>query len=245
MINIVLIDDEEIIVEGLSKIIYNIGNQYKVIAKYSDSIEAWNYIKNNWNKIDLIITDIRMPKMNGLELIEKIHKICPEMVCAVLTGFDEFEYAKEAIDLCVVSYLLKPVETKELKKLLQRLVISKKEDVKNEKLAAGSLSKEIVFLKNEIETNYKEFDIDVAAQQIGLSKEYLLRMFKKGLNINLSEYLTDVRIIQAKKLLKSVNAYKVYEISEMVGYTDFVYFSKLFKKKTGMTPKDYRKNINE
>lgn len=241
MWNIVIVDDELMIAEGLAKLIRSIGEEYQVVKIFADPIESYAWLKENLKQIDLVITDIRMPRMNGLELIRKLHGLRPDLLCTVLTGFSEFQYAKTAIDLGVVCYLLKPVETQELRGLLQRLVMTDKNADAAANITASGLSRETLCMKQEVETNYRNFDMETLVQRLQLSRDYLFRLYKRETGRNLVDYLLDVRIQKAKELLMQPGKYKVYEVSELVGYTDYAYFSKLFKKQTGVTPKSFQK----
>lgn len=241
MWNIVIVDDERMIAEGLAKLIRSIGEEHQVVKIFTDPLESYAWLKGNLRQIDLVITDIRMPQMNGLELISKLHRLRPDLLCAVLTGFSEFQYAKTAIDLGVVCYLLKPVETQELRNLLRRLVMTDKNAGAAANITTSGLSRETLCMKQEVETNYRNFDMETLVQRLQLSRDYLFRLYKRETGRNLMDYLLDVRIQKAKELLMQPGKYKVYEVSELVGYTDYAYFSKLFKKQTGVTPKSFQK----
>lgn len=241
MWNLVIVDDELMIAEGLAKLIRSIGEEYQVVKIFADPLEGYAWLKENLKQIDLVITDIRMPQMNGLELIRKLHRLRPELLCAVLTGFSEFQYAKTAIDFGVVCYLLKPVETQELRNLLQRLAMTDKNADAAANITTFGLSRETLCMKQEVEANYRNFDMETLVQRLRLSRDYLFRLYKRETGRNLVDYLLDVRIQKAKELLMQPGQYKVYEVSELVGYTDYAYFSKLFKKQTGVTPKSFQK----
>ncbi|WP_123041176.1 response regulator [Cohnella candidum] len=119
MVKVVLVDDEERIRMGLAKLIAQVGPEYEVTGLYAsgpelladlDAIEA-----------DLLITDIKMPNMNGLDLLDKLSALKPAWKLAVLSGFDDFAYARQALRLGVEDYLLKPVDTGELAQLLRKV----------------------------------------------------------------------------------------------------------------------------
>lgn len=241
MWNLVIVDDERFIAEGLAKVIRHIGEEYQIMGIFGDPMEAYTYIREQYKQIDLVITDIRMPQMSGLELIQKIHRLRPDLLCAVLTGFSDFQYAKTAIDIGVVSYLLKPVETAELRKLLHRLVLTDKNADAKVNITSTGLSRETLCMKQEVENNYRNFDMEVLVSKLQLSRDYLFRLYKRETGRNLMDYLLDVRMQKAKEFLMQPGKYKVYEVSELVGYADYAYFSKLFKKQTGVTPKNFQR----
>ena len=241
MWNIVLVDDETRIVNGLTKIITRIFDHFHVIAKFNDSEEAYVWLQQNYSYVDLLITDITMPKLTGLDLIQKVRKFAPHLPCIILTGYAEFEYAQQSITLGVIEYLLKPVDTEKLSNLLNRLILNQPATFDNSVVLRSSLSREVLFIKNEIEKNYQNFDISIVADKLLYNKEYLSRIFKKEVGITISNYLTDIRLEQARRILEKPGEYKIYEACRMVGYEDQIYFTKLFKKKYNITPKEYQK----
>ncbi|WP_058302334.1 response regulator transcription factor [Gorillibacterium timonense] len=119
MLSIIVVDDEERIRLGLAKLIEQAGEDYQVIGIF----ESGNELLENLERMepDLIITDIKMPQMSGLTLIERIKELRPNVPIAIVSGFSDFEYARQAIRLGVEEYLLKPVETEELTGLLERV----------------------------------------------------------------------------------------------------------------------------
>ncbi|MEO3946910.1 response regulator [Gorillibacterium sp. CAU 1737] len=119
MVTIVVVDDEERIRLGLAKLIEKAGEPYRVIGIFESGFELLEQLEEL--APDLIITDIKMPKLSGLELIECVKQARPEASIAIVSGFSEFDYARQAIRLGVEEYLLKPVETEELNSLLDRV----------------------------------------------------------------------------------------------------------------------------
>ncbi|MUT65164.1 response regulator [Paenibacillus sp. NEAU-GSW1] len=119
MIHIAIVDDEERIRLGMAKLISQIDEKYKVIASYSSAYEMLANLSGL--KVDLVITDIKMPNLTGLELIAKAKEARPDIFYAILSGFDDFTYAREAIRQGAVDYLLKPVDKSDLKRLLDKV----------------------------------------------------------------------------------------------------------------------------
>lgn len=239
MIRIVLVDDEEHILRGIKKLVQRSGTQYQVIGAFDSSLRALLFLKEN--RADVLITDIRMPELDGLALTEQAQKLQKNLHCIILSGYSDFGYAKNAIRLGVAEYLLKPVDDAELKQTLER-VIEHDEDrqMQSRYYIKSDVSREIAYIKKEIETNCASFHLDICAEQLGKSRDYLAKLFRKEVGISIKDYLKEIRILRAKELLQGVHSYKIYEISELVGFTDTVYFSKQFKEVTGMTPKEYQ-----
>ena len=239
MINIMLVDDERVIREGLSLIINALDSSYKIIAKVTNGSEALELMHTF--PPDIVITDIKMPVMDGIELIERMQEKFPEIKKVVLSGFDEFEYVRQSMKCGAVDYLLKPVNESELADLLEELcaVISKEKGLDTPATAENEnyLIKQI---KSYIEQNYQEeMSLTSVAKVVNVNSNYLSVMFKNQTGESFVDYFTKVRIEKAKKLLKDVRL-KTYEVGEHVGYKDAAYFSKVFKKFVGMSPSEYR-----
>ena len=156
---IVVVDDDKIIRLGLTKIIKRLFEQHEVISDFNNGAVALEYLRDN--KVDLVITDIKMPIMTGSELIEKSAKELdnPPMF-VVLSGYDEFTYVRDTMKSGAFNYLLKPIKQEELKKVIEEVEVKIKENKKQDKLLSKSIEvlkrdffKHILF--SNVETNYK------------------------------------------------------------------------------------------
>ena len=239
MINMVVIDDEPKVRNGLNRVFKGRYNEEIEIVPFASAIEALEYL--DINPVDIIITDIKMPKMNGLDMIEKIREKNNEVEIIILSGYSNFEYAQKAIELNVKKYLTKPTNTRELFSIVDS--IKKELDLVIEELdfIESSHPNLIISIAIEyLENNYnKKLSLKEISEELFVSPNYLSRLFKKEMDINLFDYLQQYRLEKSKELLNNLN-YKVYEISEMVGYGDTKYFSNIFKKAFGLTPIEYR-----
>lgn len=117
MYHVLICEDEPLIGLGLQKIIREFNFPVQKIDYFENSLEAYQYIQKN--AVDIIITDIQMPHLNGLDFIQKVKRMYPDMQCIILSGYSDFSYAQSAIKLGVVDYLLKPIDKGELQKLLE------------------------------------------------------------------------------------------------------------------------------
>lgn len=200
---------------------------------------------------DLVISDIRMPKMDGIQMAEKIIERFPGTKVIFLTAYNEFEYARQAIRIGVSDYLLKPFQDGELEGAVQRLLhlhpgvpastteleqslipLKTKEEISN-RYVQTALS--------YIEEHFPDtdFSIGALAESMGVSEGHISRLFKAETDLSINNYLTKYRIKKAMDFLKDVQV-KVYEVAEKVGYQDIAYFSNTFKKLVGRTPSDYQ-----
>jgi two-component system, response regulator YesN len=117
---VMIVDDEEMIRRGLEKILGKMGLDIEVVGSYGNGMEAWNYLSRLDDRgLDVLITDIKMPMMDGLKLAEKMEGKPVSLI--VLSGFSEFEYARRALRSGVVDYLLKPVDKSLLREALQKI----------------------------------------------------------------------------------------------------------------------------
>ncbi len=128
---LIIIDDENLVLEGLKTLIQRYNSLIKVTC-FNDVDSAFFYVQTN--KPDIVISDIQMPKLNGLELCEKIKELCSAEII-IISGFENFNYAKKAVELGVLNYVLKPIDQKEFIKVLQNAIlrINKKKTAENKK----------------------------------------------------------------------------------------------------------------
>ncbi|MEK5161829.1 response regulator [Paenibacillus macerans] len=119
MLRIAIVDDEASIREGLGKMIGRESGRFVVDGLFSNGQDVLDYLGEA--DLDVIVTDIRMPVVDGLELSKQVKAIKPEIRCIIMSGFKDFEYARQAIRYSAVDYLLKPIDKKQLFALLYAL----------------------------------------------------------------------------------------------------------------------------
>lgn len=210
---------------------------------------------------DIVVTDIRMPGMDGLGFITELGSrffasgiAVPEFI--ILSGFSEFEYARSAIRLGVSEYLLKPVSDDDLRAALIRAkdrILFKSERNRTVKTlfaeygtgegtgdgkppADGYVEATVRILKDRY---IQGVTIEDVAAEIGLSAGHLSRLFKQETGYTFVDYLMHVRVKRAAELLRDPTV-KIYEVADLVGYSDARYFAQVFRKLTGLTPKEFR-----
>jgi two-component system, response regulator YesN len=349
LIKLVIVDDEKMIREGLASTMPWNDMGVEVVGTAGNGLTALEIIKDK--KPHIVLTDIRMPKMDGLQLLKTISEENLKIKVVMLSGYDEFSYAQQAIKYGASDYILKPINAEELEKLIRRLVQTFTEEVfedlayikskksievellqyitairsTNRDIAISSLNKileklraqalvhdqyhklymEIIssvlhaldedgmkhagklreeYLKSfidllntangddlmewlysftdkvseyikenkgdtysnvikkameYIEEHYnEELSAQKVAEAVYLSPNYFSHIFKKIRKESFTDYLNKIRVEKAKALLSN-NLYKVYEVSDMVGYSDYKYFSSVFKKIVGVSPTQY------
>lgn len=250
MYKVLIIDDEVFIREGMKQIIpwKELGCEF--IGEAQNGEEGVEKIVKLMP--DIIISDIRMPKKSGLEMIDEIKSINKNMQVIILTGFREFEYAQQAIRLGVLRFLLKPSKIEEIKEAITSAVVNldklPKREVENllNEHTYKEIDKPQYLVKQAIEyiNQYynQKLDLQTVADQLYVSTWHLCKVIKKQTGTNFVDLLNNARIENAKRMLLESNI-KIYEIAEDVGYADTAYFSKIFKKITQVTPNEYRNKM--
>ena len=246
MIRVMIVDDERFVRRGIIQETDWELIGCEVVAEAANGTEA--LLKAREVKPDLVISDIRMPEMDGLELGEKLMELYPEIKLIYLTAYSDFEYARKALRVGASDYLLKPFEDGELEGAIQKLVhfeaIQEKEkepDILGLKDKSEVGNKYVLEAIEYIEKHYKdpEFTLAALAESISVSDGHISRLFKAETECSINNYLTKYRIKKAMELLKDVKI-KVYEVADLVGYQDIAYFSNTFKKLVGKTPSEYQ-----
>lgn len=250
MLSVLIVDDEKLVRSGIVMGIDWASLGCAVVAEGSDGEEGFNAAMK-YNP-DLIICDIRMPKMDGIEMVTKLRSEGNNAYTIFLTAYSDFTYAQNAIKLGASDYILKPFKDGELENAILKIrdkidrdYISKTQLRKNsilneDNVKKDSVSKYVSDALYYIEKNYSNTNISVKliSESLGLSESHLSHIFKKETDYTINSYITRYRIRAAIDMLRS-GKYKVYEVAEMVGYKDITYFSTTFKKITGTSPSDY------
>lgn len=247
MLRLMIVDDEPIILEGIRDMIEEENTPFGKIILANDGIDALEKI--DYFQPDLIITDIHMPGVDGLELIRQAqHKKVKRFI--ILTGHDVFEYARKAVQLQVVDYMLKPVNQQELAELLKRIALVLLEEKQHEleslslnDLTASPQNENISLMKAFIDTNYmKDISLPDVAANLNLHPSYVGQIFKRETGDTFVKYLNQVRIDKAKQLLEGTKDIPLEKIAKCIGYDNIRTFYKVFRKTVGITPGEYRKS---
>ena len=250
MYRILIADDEPIERMVISKKINNLFQDQFEIFQAENGREAVSVHEENM--CDIALLDIEMPGINGIEAAEQIRKINKQCCIIFITAFDEFLYAKGAIRVRALDYLLKPCNDEELANALYEAVriLDSKQEVTAEEAkhtynenASGKLVIIAEEIKNYIEKHYKdELGIQDVAGVLNYSEAYFCKIFRQCFDKSFTTYLMEFRIGKAKELMMDLR-YNIKDIGTEVGYRDSNYFSKIFKKAEGMTPTEFRQRV--
>lgn len=242
MYSIFIADDEAWVVIGLKKLIEKSGLPFKVIGEANNGVTTLEEIEKK--RPDVLFSDIRMPGINGLELLEEMRRRGIEIKTIFISGYAEFEYAQKALELKAYDYLLKPIEQEQLNKVLERIKkdFSADTDRSFELDAKEEVSITIIHqIVGEIQERYTEnITLTDLAEKYGISISHLSSLIKNELKLPFSEYITARRIQKAKELLRD-ESLSIAQVAEQTGYNDYFYFTRVFKKSTGISPSKYRK----
>ncbi|MEH7303826.1 response regulator transcription factor [Neobacillus drentensis] len=244
MYNLVIADDEYEIRHGLVNYFPWEEVGFEVIGKASNGVEALELISKG--NVDALLCDISMPKMTGIEVIKDIYLQQSDVMTVFLSGYQEFHYAQEAIKYGVKNYILKPTKFSDLmeafsqiKKELDQRIPRKAERVLGHRNIDGEDDPIIFKIKDYVKTNFKSASLEDAAQTVYMNPHYVSKYFKQKTDENFSDFVFQVKMEEAAKLLKTMK-YKAYEVSEMVGYSNAKNFTRAFRKYFGVSPKEYR-----
>lgn len=244
MLKILVVEDEEIIRKGITLAVDWAALDCQVVAEAANGREGLEQVKKTGP--DLIITDLKMPKMDGLEMLQALREGGCQAHVIILTAYDTFAYAQQAIRLGAVDFLLKPFHDGDLEEAVARLQRRFPEEKKPPQTRLPPVNRNIQsrYIREAMdymEANYPDSGLSVGqiAAQLGLSEGHLSHLFKKEAGCTVGNYLTRCRIQHAMALLEE-GKWKVYEVAELCGYRDLPYFSGTFKKLVGMSPSEYQ-----
>lgn len=258
---LLIADDEKTIRNGLLSLPWaDIG--IEEVYQAENGLAAKEILKEK--RIDIVISDIKMPGLSGLELAEYIKECSMDTAVVFLTGYSDFEYARKAIRNQVCDYLLKPIRTKDILETVERVIETlkrkryKAEVVRKYEAATGSLdlgeqmawlfqraNRQTMEILQDMAVNYaKEISLNSLAEKYHFSAAYLSRMIKKETGYSFSNILNSIRLTAAVRLMNQENA-KIHFICGLTGFSDQKYFSQVFKKTFGCNPGEFRRQGKE
>ena len=247
MIRLLIVEDEEIIRKGLVCSIDWLKHDIGVLeaANGAEGLAAIRSLRP-----EVVVTDIKMPIMDGIEMLERAAGEGFDFAAVILTSYGEFDYAQRAIKVGVADYLLKPVDEDQL----LASVLKAKEQIESRRAAqrpelplsgelfpAGPCSEYVEAAVARIKSRYREkLSLEETAAELDVSPSYLSRKFKDELGRTFLDLLNMYRVQRAVETLAGANA-RVGEAAELNGFTDYKHFCAVFKKYTGLAPTEFIK----
>ena len=244
MLKVLVVEDEELIRKGIILTVDWASLDCMVVGEAANGEEALEAVERFHPS--LIITDLKMPRMDGIELLHRHREQGNRAYVIILTAYDSFTYAQSALRLGAVDFLLKPFHDGDLEQAIRNLQqrMTAESTAPTPSFPApkkGDKSRYVLEAMDYIGTHYNDPGISVAsiAQHLGVSESHLSHIFKRETDYTLLNYLTRFRIHKAMELLRNCRA-KIYEVAEQVGYKDITYFSATFKRVAGVSPSEYQ-----
>lgn len=213
----------------------------EVVGEAASGIEAINIIDGLLP--DIVFVDISMPFMNGIEFTKVATERYPDLMIIVLTGFDDFEYARQCVCLPVVEYMLKPIVRQEVVEVLTRVKgILDKRNISAQEAGPDISTSAIEQIERFLQENFTDSSLNLTsvAQQFGFNPSYLSRKFKQETGVSFVEFLMKCRMEKAKTLAGTNR--KMFSAANEVGIPDPNYFGRCFKKYTGISYSEYVAN---
>ena len=254
MYKILLAEDDSALRYVYSKMKTWMEHGFEIAAEASNGRAALELLEKQ--HFDLVITDIRMPLVDGLTLLKEIKKRKISVFSILISSYNEFEYARQGLILGAFDFIVKPVNEASLAEVLERAKIYLEENKQSceiddiVKAAAADcgfsedcsplVKRACVFLSKNMGRN---ITMEEVAEGLNYNKDYFGKSFKQGSGVTFNNFYNAVKIEYSKRLIYT-GEYKNYEIAEMLGYANADYFTKVFKDITGMTPAAYRKKAN-
>lgn len=262
MLRVLIVEDEDIIRKGMVFTIDWLGMNCVVVGEAANGQEGLEKIIEC--RPDVVIADIYMPFLDGIEMVKRASETV-RFKSILLTSYADFDYARRAIDARVSEYLLKPVNETELAGIMERLgteiegerqVESALGALEQAELEGGNLNLEYYMQLDSSENRYisrtvelireqydQKLSIEGISEELGVSASYLSRKFKEVTGQTFLDFLNKYRVQQAVAMLNT-GQYRISEISDATGFTDYKHFCSVFKKYTLQSPTKFVKGKN-
>ena len=241
---VLIVEDELLELEFLKSIVAEELLPNDTIITCESGIQAVKLAKQY--RPDIILMDILIPEMDGLQALQEIKKFLPRACVMILSASSDFSYAQTAIHLRVQEYLLKPIRPSVFKQAFQELLATTvtASQVHADEEVVEQETDQIYFIEKSIKyihDNFKQkLPLQLLASNVFLNPQYFSRIFKKEVGVSYIDYVNKLKIEYSCKLLETTS-YPAYRISSECGFTDPSYYNRVFVQHMNMTPKAYRR----
>jgi two-component system response regulator YesN len=233
-------DDEDTIRRGVAKYIQLHSNRFDRVYEAENGQQAMDIIMKY--QPEMVLLDVQMPLKSGIDVMKEMRKVGLTPITIILSGYDEFRFAQQAVKYGAAEYLLKPIRANDILDCINGHMDTKygKEEVVVSGGEKKSIGNHVREAQEYISEHYSEnLSLASVAEKLGISSGYLSTILKQNLECGFVDYLNSVRIDRACCYLEQ-NYLKTYEVAYKVGFNDEKYFSKVFKKIVGMSPREFR-----
>lgn len=243
MFKALIVDDEPLMREYLGNNLNEINKQWLCEDTAADGVYAIQFLQNK--TYDAVITDIKMPAIDGIELSKYLYLNHPNIPVIIISGYDEFEYARAAVKLNVFDYLLKPLRDEELSAALSAISLKNdsfnKDSFKTIQINNNTLVSQI---QEYLQLHFREgLSLTILADIFNITPSYLSTIFHKEIGEPYSKYLLRMRMETAKALLLTPNS-KVQDVAIEVGFSSSKHFGSVFKSYFGISPGEFKNKNN-
>ncbi len=256
---VMVVDDEPIVREAIASLIAWEKHQIAIVKTAAHAVEALEYLREH--DVELMLVDVRLPVMDGLELIRQVRQLKRNIEFIVISGYSDFTYAQQAVRLDVRDYILKPVDETSLlsaikaardawdqKRFTQSVQRIGLDVPLPESTALQAHSPTVSRLLNLVEEEIANEDLSlkwISAEKMFLNENYLSKLFQKELKQRFSAYLLERRMLLAMRLMLRDPDILIQTVARETGFgSNSQYFSSTFKKYTGYTPTEYRRRLH-
>ena len=244
MKRIVVVEDEELVRQGIVHAVDWESVDCEVVGEAANGLAGLAVIREK--RPDLVVADIKMPVMDGIELVRALREEGIGCRVIFLTAYSDFSYAQHAVKLGAADYLLKPFRDGELEAAVKRALEAAAAPVpqklpETENKYSRYVSEAMKYMDKHC---CEDIGLRTVADHLGLSESRLSHLFKDETGQSPGSYLIQARIRAAMEMLKDCRS-KVYEVAEKTGFGDIAHFSSTFKKIVGMSPSDYQRSASD
>lgn len=238
MFTLVIVDDEYELRNGLLNYFPWEEIGFTVVAACGSGSEALEYIRHN--QVDVLFTDIKMPQMDGIGLIERVKEISSTTRSVIISGYRDFEYARKGMALGVRDFIVKPAKYAEIKQVFSQIAEELAIQQKGISEPVAETGNRIInAVLTYLNANFAEASLETAALQVRLNPYYLSTLFHQITKEKFSACLVRIRMGKATELLSNT-LLPIQEIAGKIGYSNANSFSRMFRAQYDINPKEYR-----
>lgn len=236
---LLIVDDEELTCRGMQARIQDMGfEEIRAVDIAFSAEEALRLAQGR--RIDILLTDVRMVQMNGLELIRELKRLNPRLCSVIMTAYANFEYAHQAIKLGVTDFLLKPFGREEMRQTLEKALRQANQDGMPPPEPDQDQNDPIAWARQYVREHLtQEINMALVANSLNLSYSYFSKLFKQQTGQSFSAYIADEKMKMAGELLRAGK--KTHEVASMLGYGSPQNFNRAFGRYWHCTPGEFRR----